>query len=846
MADSTFAEHVATTNIRLASLRANLIEASTFPEACSELTKWCQDQRAFTAHFEDNLMLALEAAMEYGTRENYDYMLTHGLVGACFTHRKHLSKIAANRISRWYEQMRRLKKNGGKRKRAPPKPKEPLITSIPPNVSLPGLTSPTSSCPLMPPPPLSSTPGAPQQQQSTAENNNFMFSPTNSDGSMWAHNGIPMSQPGSSAGHMPPPGAGAMPAVAPYPGQMNPPGMNPAMTGYPGGQMQLPYGQLEGNQHMYDQRMAAANRAAAVAAAQAQAAGRPPQGMMPDYTQMPMGQNPGANGMMRMPVQYPPGHPQMAQHPQMQYGQMMRAPPVSVYGQMAHGQPYAVTAHPNPAQPQRPIIHPEVQPLYENTVGLHIERDLISEGPILSGSNGIEVPITPDSYEFLRTNHTSEVLLSVWSPHKGANDQEVRFEVFVNGKHVMSDQSPLKSCGIKQHLIAGTNHIQFGYNSMTQLHNYACEFVTKRTMAELRRMCLHRRQAEAGQLGLNQRAAYAAQASKRQAGFIPINLNCSLNKKRMFTPARHHDCKKVCFDLASLISQNKSKTRYYCQPCNVYFKFEDINIDYFLLNAVTSIPLGINEIIVDKNSQVRPGEHEDTKPKRGKKKAADNSDNGGGAHTMKRIKSETMVKQEPGVFPDMHGRNIPFSPMPMPGSVPPDWTRLQSPSFSMQSPNKVQLGSTAPGTPAVVFQNPASAGSMLNMSSPRQTMMPGYPHGMHPMMPPHEIPPMRSGSAPYTPESVKMDKNDELLMNIDGLFISNSQNVVEIDQLMIRYMDGTKDTVFEDSLIYELPTSPKQQDGPHTMMAPGSTSSSNASTFTPPFDDIHLGNRPSH
>lgn len=33
---------------------------STFPEACSELTKWCQDQRAFTAHFEDNLMMALE------------------------------------------------------------------------------------------------------------------------------------------------------------------------------------------------------------------------------------------------------------------------------------------------------------------------------------------------------------------------------------------------------------------------------------------------------------------------------------------------------------------------------------------------------------------------------------------------------------------------------------------------------------------------------------------------------------------------------------------------------------------------------------------------------------------
>ncbi|EFP08196.1 hypothetical protein CRE_25970 [Caenorhabditis remanei] len=177
MADSTFAEHVATTNSRLASLRANLIDAATFPEACSELTKWCQDQRAFTAHFEDNLMLALEVAMDYGTRENYDYMLTHGLVGACFTHRKHLSKMSATRIGRWYEQMRRLKKNGGKRKRAPPKPKEPSV--IPPtNGALPVLTSP---CPppsaVLPP---QQTNGQPLQQPT--ENNNFMFSPTNSDG----------------------------------------------------------------------------------------------------------------------------------------------------------------------------------------------------------------------------------------------------------------------------------------------------------------------------------------------------------------------------------------------------------------------------------------------------------------------------------------------------------------------------------------------------------------------------------------------------------------------------------------------------------------------------------------
>uniref|UniRef100_A0A1I7UNA3 Zmiz1_N domain-containing protein n=1 Tax=Caenorhabditis tropicalis TaxID=1561998 RepID=A0A1I7UNA3_9PELO len=186
MADSTFAEHVATTNNRLASLKHNLVDPSTFSESCIELTKWCQDQRAFTAHFEDNLMSALEVAMDYGTRENYDYMLTHGLVGACFTHRKYLSKQSGTRISRWYEQMRRLKKNGGKRKRAPPKPKEPPVTSsssAPVNGSLPGLTS---LCTLPPPPPPSSQSSgglAPSNGGQPTENNNFMFSSTsNSDG----------------------------------------------------------------------------------------------------------------------------------------------------------------------------------------------------------------------------------------------------------------------------------------------------------------------------------------------------------------------------------------------------------------------------------------------------------------------------------------------------------------------------------------------------------------------------------------------------------------------------------------------------------------------------------------
>lgn len=64
--------------------------------------------------------------------------------------------------------MRRLKKNGGKRKRAPPKPKDPALqASSQPTGTLPVLTSP--SCPQ-------------NGQQLPTENNNFMFSPNSSDG----------------------------------------------------------------------------------------------------------------------------------------------------------------------------------------------------------------------------------------------------------------------------------------------------------------------------------------------------------------------------------------------------------------------------------------------------------------------------------------------------------------------------------------------------------------------------------------------------------------------------------------------------------------------------------------
>lgn len=127
---------------------------------------------------------------------------------------------------------------------------------------------------------------------------------------------------------------------------------------------------------------------------------------------------------MRMPVQYPSGPSQMAGHPhmqQMQYGHMvsffisflkififnqklfqMRAPPVSVYGQMNNAQQYAVTAHPNPV-PQ-PYYHPEVRQLYETTAGYIVDRELLAEGHVTPGSNGVEAMLTHDASDFLKVS----------------------------------------------------------------------------------------------------------------------------------------------------------------------------------------------------------------------------------------------------------------------------------------------------------------------------------------------------------------------------------------------------------------------------------------------------------
>ncbi|KJH46545.1 hypothetical protein DICVIV_07386 [Dictyocaulus viviparus] len=74
----------------------SLMEENSFPSACAELTQWCGDQRAFSSYFEENLLAALQVAVENGMKEGFDFTLAHQLISACFTHRKLLSKGSAN------------------------------------------------------------------------------------------------------------------------------------------------------------------------------------------------------------------------------------------------------------------------------------------------------------------------------------------------------------------------------------------------------------------------------------------------------------------------------------------------------------------------------------------------------------------------------------------------------------------------------------------------------------------------------------------------------------------------------------------------------------------------------
>ncbi|CAJ0579552.1 unnamed protein product, partial [Mesorhabditis spiculigera] len=110
-------QHIASNNHRLATITLQLTDAAGFMTGCRELISWCNDPRAFNAHFENHLLDALQAVYDNASKEGFSTELGAQLVALCHQQRKHLSKEAALRIGRWHEHFRRQKRNAKKKQR---------------------------------------------------------------------------------------------------------------------------------------------------------------------------------------------------------------------------------------------------------------------------------------------------------------------------------------------------------------------------------------------------------------------------------------------------------------------------------------------------------------------------------------------------------------------------------------------------------------------------------------------------------------------------------------------------------------------------------------------------------
>ncbi|CAJ0936923.1 unnamed protein product, partial [Mesorhabditis belari] len=109
--------HVTANNHRLHTITQSLGDVNAFQGGCRELIQWCSDPRAFTAHFEANLLNALQAVVDNAAKEGFSSDLASELVALCHHHRRHLSKNASTRIGRWHEQFRRQKRNAKKKQK---------------------------------------------------------------------------------------------------------------------------------------------------------------------------------------------------------------------------------------------------------------------------------------------------------------------------------------------------------------------------------------------------------------------------------------------------------------------------------------------------------------------------------------------------------------------------------------------------------------------------------------------------------------------------------------------------------------------------------------------------------
>ncbi|CAI5449275.1 unnamed protein product [Caenorhabditis angaria] len=551
-------------------------------------------------------------------------------------------------------------------------------------------------------------------------------------------------------------------------------------------QPMLPYGQMEGNASMYDQNIQQ----------QQQQHHQRMMAMRMQQQQYPPGQSQQPPQMMRYPPQYAAN--------QQQYQQMMRA------------RAAAAAAHPPPPPPQlgrthetphgtlenvhfRPQNPPQINPnlamdrLAGPINGLYVyasEHVVLEEFTAKIGSYGAEFEITTDAFNMMKTANY-DMLLTVWTPMQYAEPSEIT--IYINGANVLATTAKYHSFFLKEFLNPGKNVFQFGYNARIQMHQITCEFVCRKSIAELRQK-LFETGEDVRQKLESAKYRYQSMAHSSRNGLIQIPLWCAITRKRMIIPARHKMCTTPqCFDMAIILAHNPYSTRYFCNICNQWFRFCDVEIDLFLnqlLIQCQANPL-ISEIIMDRMGNPRPMEieapavPEKEKPKKGsKKRQQQQQQQQEQENTLKRIKSETFVKHENPMFGgDLHT----FSPA-MPVSVPSDgWPKHHSP-YGLPSPTK-GLGPPTPATPSLTM-HPTSVGSSMSHEN--------MANGGH----------VAAGSAPYTPVSVgsnASDKNFEISVEVEDIF-RPKMSIIDNPQLIRQFLDGTKDVVFENYKCLESPT----------------------------------------
>ncbi|CAI4228111.1 unnamed protein product [Auanema sp. JU1783] len=760
--DISYEEHVQKNNQRLISIRNSLSDVISFHSACTELTQWCSDQRAFSNYFEDNLMLALQVAAENGAKEGFDFTLAHQLITTCFSHRKLLSKISASRINRWYEQFRRMKKTGGRKK----KRGEAAV--------VPSASSSSSS----------SIPPTYQADQPNMDNS------MDNNGSMWNQGGpmagpspmqSPAFGPGPSGPMVPMHGYGMQPSAyppmdpsgnRPYPPGPDPNGMydptqmhmmhqrqqhhQAIMQHQPLSQLPQPAQQMMPQPQLSQppqppvttkkKTSAAKRRAAAAAVAAANETATQQQmmgGGMPPMPQGPGGYDPmfsvpmGANsvpGQVQPLMRVQPGMPSPA-YPGVP-GPMMGPPRGHMMPMTSPGYPQGNTQMIRAGPPQ--LFGQMQQPIQQQQVISCLNPNM--SFPITFVCRAVEEILAPFCLPHDKNicHEFFDISPETMKKLQGAS-MELQLKCCLKDDTKKQAPSwPLSKSGAMEPTVAiRLNETPIQITSMNQTIPLKNLVKLGRNLIEFQSfqcICSHCFSIRVvAQIPLNSvvensltkanRAGYNADFFKRKLmqSMSPAGVNISLvfDRKRMAIPARFANCSHTaCFDLHHLLQSQAECFQLECPICSLNGTYEDIEVDHYIgqvIRETNSMKPQPSDICLHPNGAYRAvGPPQDLTTPMGNpnemnmnNRKRPNDDHAGGT-VLKRNKSESfhhMMKQDvpPTSSPYGNANSVPVGP-PM-GTSPNSLLSPFGPNASGYSPVKpVTSPMTAkfmggPGTP---------------------------------------------------------------------------------------------------------------------------------------------------